>query len=120
MSNHNIRIGKFGEHLAADFLKSKNCEIIDKNFYTRWGEIDLIAKYGDEFLFCEVKTRTGDNFGYPEYAVDKNKTRNLLKAINVYIRNKNINQFWRLDIISVRLNTKTKTANIKWFKNITI
>jgi len=116
----NILLGKLGEDLASDFLKKNGCKIIDKNFYTRYGEIDLIAKRGDEIFFIEVKTRTSIKYGYPETAVNRKKINHLLKAVHIYINIKKIKSFWRIDIISVELNNKTRRAKINWFKNISI
>jgi len=119
MEGYKIRIGRYGENLAAQFLARNGVEIIDRNFYTRYGEIDLIARLGDEILFVEVKTRTGNDFGYPEEAVDSQKIKHLVKAIEIYLDNKRLSAFWRLDAISVEINTSRKTAKIRWFKNLT-
>jgi len=118
--NHNIKIGKLGETLAGEFLSSNGCKVIDKNFYTRFGEIDLIAQKADEILFIEVKTRTSNKFGYPESAVGKEKIDHLLKAVKIYMRIKNISSYWRLDTISVELDIEKRNARIRWFKNVSI
>lgn len=114
--SHNSKIGKLGEDLATDFLKENGYKVIDRNFYTRYGEIDLIAQRGDEILFVEVKTRSSDKYGYPEQAVDYRKIKHLLLAIKIYFKVNNLSSFWRLDIISVELNTLT--PKIEWFKDI--
>lgn len=114
---YKIQLGKLGEDLAAEFLEKQGCKIIDRNFYTRYGEIDLIARKEDEILFCEVKTRTSKDFGYPEYAVDRKKIDHLLKAVRIYLKINNIKSFWRIDIISIEIEKET---NIKWFKDIRI
>lgn len=120
MDDYKVRIGRYGENLAAQFLVRNGAKIIDRNFYTRFGEIDLIARSGDEILFVEVKTRTSNDFGYPEDAVDWRKIRHLIKAINIYMASKGLdNMFWRLDAISVEINAISKVAKIKWFKNLT-
>lgn len=120
MEGHNISIGKLGEQLASDFLKANGCKVIDKNFHTRYGEIDLIVTLGDEVLFIEVKTRTSSRYGYPETAVDRKKIQHLFKVIGIYRSVKACKSFWRMDIISVELDQKTKKAKIIWFKNIGI
>lgn len=117
MSDYKIKLGKLGEKMAADFLRGKGAQIIEQNFYTRFGEIDLIARLGDEFLFCEVKTRSSDQCGYPEQAVNFYKVRHLLKAVNIYLEQKRIKLFWRLDIVSVELDQLSRRAKIRWFKN---
>jgi len=118
MGDYKIRIGKYGEKIAAEFLARQGLKLLGKNYYTRYGEIDLIASSGDEILFVEVKTRTSNEFGYPEDAVDWIKVMHLNKAINIYLADKKIEKFWRLDVISVEVDVKNKKAKIKWFKDL--
>lgn len=120
MNDYKIKLGRLGEIIAARFLEKNGFKVIDRNFYTRYGEIDLIAENGDEILFCEVKARTSSEYGYPEQAVDYYKIRKILKAIGVYLQARDLNKFWRLDVISVEMNKADKKAKVKWFKNVGI
>ncbi|MDO8669625.1 MAG: YraN family protein [Candidatus Buchananbacteria bacterium] len=114
---YNSKIGRLGEDLAGQFLENNGYKIVDKNFRTRYGEIDLIARGADEILFLEVKTRSSALYGYPEQAVDAKKISHLLGAAKIYLRIKNLNIFWRLDIISVEIAGNGE-FKIKWFKDI--
>ena len=118
MSDYKVALGKYGENLAAQFLRRQNYRLIDRNYYTNFGEIDLIAAKGDELLFCEVKTRTSSDYGYPEEAVNYFKLKHLFKAIQLYLNRWPTEKFWRLDIISVEIDRVKKTAKIRQFKNI--
>lgn len=120
MDDYRVKLGKYGEQLAAKYLERHGHKVTDKNFYTRYGEIDLIAQNGDEIIFCEVKTRTSSDCGYPEQAVDYYKFRKLSKTIQIYLQEKNMEKFWRLDVISVEINRDTKIAKIRWFKDMGI
>jgi putative endonuclease len=51
------RLGRHGEKLAADHLVRRGYRIIDRNYRTRWGELDIVAYDGTTLAFCEVKTR---------------------------------------------------------------
>jgi putative endonuclease len=51
------RLGALGEQLAAEHLVRRGFEIVERNFRTRWGELDIIAFDGRTLAFCEVKTR---------------------------------------------------------------
>lgn len=120
---YNSKIGKLGEDLASRFLEDNGCKIIGRNFNTRYGEIDLIARSGErssagEILFCEVKTRSSNQYGYPEQAVDAKKISHLLQAVKLYLKINHISDFWRLDIISIELSSNSQ-PEIKWFKDIT-
>lgn len=118
MECYNQQLGAYGETLAADFFSRRGYKILDKNFRTRHGEIDLIIQKDNEILFIEVKTRTSETFGYPENAVDYKKTRHLLEAIRIYLDQIRRHYAWRLDIISVEINKSAKTAKIIWFKGL--
>jgi putative endonuclease len=88
------KIGDWGEQQACSFLSNKGYQIIDRNYLTKIGEIDIIA-YGDMPLFgrtlcfVEVKTRSGE-IGSAERAVDHKKIDSLQKAARHYCLNKNI------------------------------
>ena len=108
-------IGEEGEKIAIKYLESKNYKIIDKNFYTRHGDIDIIAKENKEWVFIEVKTRTSNNFGKPVEAVGCTKQKHLLSAIKYYIySNKIENEFIRVDVIEIyKVNKKYIVNHIK-------
>ena len=118
MEGYKIKLGRYGERLASEFLTRQGARIIETNYQTRYGEIDLIALMGDEILFVEVKTRTSNEYGYPEQAINHFKVRHLMKAIEHYLDRKNLKNFWRLDGISVELNKEDNKAKIRWFKDV--
>ena len=99
----NQELGQLGEKLAKKFLEERDYEIICRNFKSRQGEIDIIAKDKDEtIVFVEVKTRTSLEFGSPAEAVDETKIEHITKTAKYYlysnrIKDKNI----RFDIIEV-------------------
>lgn len=63
--NRNQSIGIQGEEFAVRYLKNKGFKIKERNFRTRWGEIDIIAQKGGDTHFVEVKTRTTNEYGHP-------------------------------------------------------
>jgi len=56
-SDPRARLGALGEQLAAEHLVRRGFEIVERNYRTRWGELDIIAFDGRTLAFCEVKTR---------------------------------------------------------------
>ncbi|MBU4331866.1 YraN family protein [Patescibacteria group bacterium] len=114
------KLGDFGERLARRYLERNGHTVIDTNFQTRAGEIDIIARDAfSQLVFVEVKTRTSIAFGQPEESVTNLKQNKLLKTINDYLYRQNIqDDNWRLDIISVQPNFKTHRAKISHFKAI--
>ena len=71
------KLGEWGEKVAADHLVSQGMVVLDRNWRTASGEIDIIARDGDAVVFCEVKTRRGSVYGDPAEAVTTYKTRRL-------------------------------------------
>lgn len=82
-------IGNIGEDIAVKWLvKNKNYNILDRNYSTGYGEIDIIAEDGKALVFIEVKFRNGTDFGYPYEAVNKNKQCRICKAALQYVQKK--------------------------------
>ena len=57
MSDPRPRLGRLGEQLAAEHLVRRGFQIVERNYRTRWGELDIVAFDGRVLAFCEVKTR---------------------------------------------------------------
>ena len=95
-------LGKEGEDLAARFLTKQGYKILERNYRTRSGEIDLIALHRGEIVFVEVKTRTNNAFGAPELAVTPNKQQRMIKAALGYIKHKRLHQVpCRFDVVAI-------------------
>ena len=78
-------LGRAGEELAAKLLKLKGYRILRRNYYCRYGEIDIIAMKDGAVIFCEVKTRTGDDFGTGRESVNYEKIRHLFNSAESYL-----------------------------------
>lgn len=95
-------IGKIGEELAVKYLKENGYEIIERNFECKQGEIDIIAKDKEEYVFIEVKTRTNENYGKPKEAVNQVKKKHIYKSTECYTYIHNIeNEPIRIDVIEI-------------------
>ena len=70
-------VGRFGEDVGAEFLGRAGVLVLQRNWRCREGELDIVARDGDELVFCEVKTRSGAGFGTPAEAVTAAKARRL-------------------------------------------
>lgn len=82
------RLGNRGEEAAAAYLEQKGYEILERQFRTPLGEIDLIARDGKTLAFIEVKTRRSERYGRPAAAVGSEKQRRIIRAAMWYIVNK--------------------------------
>lgn len=108
----NFETGRKGEEEAVKFLKKKKYRIITRNFKTKFGEIDIIAKKKKEIIFIEVKTRTTTNFGYPEEAVNTRKLNHIKKVASYYILKNNIKNPVRFEVLSILIEGEKKEFKI--------
>ena len=96
------RFGIIGEKIAQGYLKSQDYEILKNNFYTKKGEIDIVARDGEYLVFCEVKYRAGDAGGHPAEAVDLRKQKRISGCALYYMMEKGIDDIpCRFDVISI-------------------
>lgn len=117
--NDTKKIGEKGESIATDFLKRKGYKIIERNFFCKQGEIDIIAKKEEEYIFCEVKTRRNFNYGEPRDSVNYIKRRHIWDATKYYVyKNDLCNKNIRFDVIEVYIYNRGNYIN--HIKNITI
>lgn len=72
------------EKLAAEYLKQKGFEILHRNFYSHFGEIDLVAKDGAYLVFVEVKYRENSRGGHPLEAVTVRKQQKICRTADYY------------------------------------
>jgi putative endonuclease len=94
--------GLKGEKLAIKYLKNNNYKIIDTNYTTKIGEVDIIAKKDTQTVFVEVKTRSTKKFGNPSEAVTKHKQNKIRQVSTQYLKaNKQLNDSCRCDVIEV-------------------
>jgi putative endonuclease len=70
-------IGRYGEQLAARYLSESGLTVLARNWRCRDGELDIVAREGDVLVFCEVKTRSSEQFGDPAEAVGGPKAARL-------------------------------------------
>lgn len=98
-------LGKRGEELAARFLIKKGLKIFERNFHTRWGELDIVAEEGGTVVFAEVKARSNVHFARPEVSVTHTKQQHLRKAAELWLLENYPNELppCRFDVISIVL-----------------
>lgn len=116
--NYRQNIGTWGEKQGEMYLQRQGLEIIEKNYHTRMGELDIIAKDGEEFVFIEVKTRTNLESGFPEEAVTDEKMEHLIEAAESYLDKHNFEQSWRMDVLAIIGRPGSKTVQVEWFKDV--
>lgn len=117
MSLYQKNLGKIGEDLALDFLKSHSFSILEKNFRSKFGEIDIIAEKEHCLYFIEVKTRSNLNYGKPFESVGKRKIYHIKKAAQYYLL-KNKFEDYKLKISVFSILMEGKKVDIKFWDDI--
>ncbi len=116
----NKKAGVIGEKLAAVFLLKNGYFILKRNFRSKLGEIDIIAKKNSTIHFVEVKTRIGVQKGLPHDSVDSNKIRHIVRMLQLYVKEEALANYKQsLDVISIVLNNNYEVDNFRFFENIT-
>lgn len=115
-------LGKIGEEISCQYLKKLNYKIVERNFMCRQGEIDIIAKEKEEYVFMEVKTRSNLSYGTPIEAVDFYKKKHIYQTTKYYLYSHNLDHaFVRFDVMEVYLEKSKyklrhiKAVDVKWF-----
>ena len=102
MTNERQRLGRYGEGLARRHLETNGYAILDANYRTKHGEIDLIAQRGGQLVFVEVRTRKATAFGTPEESVTPRKRQRLVAVSEAYLQAAGAEGTeWRIDVIAV-------------------
>lgn len=113
----NVDKGKLAEGLACEFLTSKGFMVLCRNYYTRFGEIDVVFEDGEQLVFCEVKAKYTKGFGLPEDEFDARKHERFNHAVLEYLMEKRIaHDNYRIDLIAMQLDEITRTCRVKHYK----
>ncbi|ARE81060.1 YraN family protein [Campylobacter helveticus] len=104
--------GILGENRACSFLKKRKFEILERNFHSKFGEIDIIAKKDEILHFIEVKFTQKDYEPYER--LDTKKYNKILKTIEFYKLKKQFYNDFQLDLICI------KDKEIEFFENISL
>jgi putative endonuclease len=106
MAEHN-ELGKLGEEMAVNYLQQNGYEILETNWTFQKAEIDIIAKKENTLAVVEVKTRSSLDFGLPQDFVKPKKIQLLVKAVDAYVNEKNLDIEVRFDIIAIHKEHKS-------------
>ena len=111
-------VGVRGEDVACGYLRENGFQILERNYKTKYVEIDIVASKDDELVFVEVRTKIGDDFGSPEETIKKDKTRRLKRGALGYAQRKKYKGQYRIDSICVVLNNKGGVERIAHYEDI--
>lgn len=103
MTSHNRDLGRQGEDAAAAWYEAAGFVLLDRNWRTATGELDLVCEHGGTVVFCEVKTRSTARFGFGVEAVTQAKQRKIRAVANEWLRHTTERSFvsLRFDVADV-------------------
>jgi len=114
---HNKSVGRIGEDLTVAHLIENGYQIIERNYTSRWGEIDIISQKDNVLIFVEVKTKIGDKFGKPWEAVTFSKLKKLNRSIQYYLTSNKIKDIkCRIDVVAIELTTYKTLKSLKIYE----
>ncbi|MBI4794256.1 MAG: YraN family protein [Deltaproteobacteria bacterium] len=112
-SDDRRQLGDAGEALAAAALKKQGYKILERNYVTPLGEIDLIARHGRALVFIEVKTRRSLRFGEPQDAVTPAKQARIQKLADYYLQRKRVGEVEvRFDVVGITFSDNRSSVEI--------
>ena len=107
--------GNEAENIAINFLKENGYEIIERNFYFKGGEIDIIAIKDNVLHFIEVKS--GEGFE-PIYNITPSKLKRIIKGAHIFMKKKKLNNAFSIDAIIIK--KESIKNSIEFFQNLTL
>jgi len=116
MKQQNRSKGRLAEDLAARALRDKGYEIVERNFANKFGEIDIIAKDGETWVFVEVKAKTGEMMGLPEEMIGKGKLQKVRHMAMIYLEGKTVP--CRIDVVAVVFTPEGELVRLSHYENV--
>jgi putative endonuclease len=117
MTERRQRLGERGEMLAAQHLARRGFQILERNYRTRWGELDIVAFNGNELVFCEVKTRRADpGRAWPLESVHPRKRQRVRRMASSWLRERPDHPYARairFDAIGVLLDVGGRLQSLE-------
>lgn len=116
-------LGRLGESLACDHLERAGWRIIARNWHTRLGEIDIIARDSEWLVFVEVRTRRanargGDPYlGRPEDSITPRKQLQLARMAGAYLFDIPWSGRWRIDVVALEVAADGSVSRLAHYRD---
>ena len=118
MASHKQIVGRQGEQLASDYLQRQGYTIIARNWRCPAGEIDVVAREGEDLVFVEVRARRGLGFGTPEESITARKQAKLVEVAQTYLLMMDLQDVaWRIDVVAIQLGSRGEATRLNHIRN---
>lgn len=116
MKFFNRQTGQLGEDFAVRALADKGYRILERNFSNKFGEIDIIAKDKEIYVFVEVKAKKGLDYGTPEEMINSGKLNRIKRMATSYMKGENLH--CRIDVIAIVLSANNEVLSLNHYENV--
>lgn len=108
MINTRKKTGERGEEVAAEYLRERGYEVLERNWNCREGELDIVARKDGGLVFVEVKTRRTERYGRGEEAIGAGKMRKIIMAVEKYLEERGCAEdtVWGVDAVVVEADER--------------
>ena len=116
-SAQHLRSGVYAERAATAFLKRKGLTLVQRNYTTKLGEIDIVMRDGKVWVFVEVRYRQRSDFGTPAASIGQRKQLRLIRTAQCFLQqhpDATLDRC-RFDVVSVSPHQRTLTC--EWIPN---
>ena len=115
--NNSKDIGQNGEMITLNYLLNKNYFLLEKNYHSRYGEIDIIVENEKYIVFVEVKTRNSRSISRGVESVDRKKREKIIKTAFEYILKNEKDKQPRFDVSEILVDFQNRFKSINYFEN---
>ena len=118
MSRRRQALGRYGERTARSHLERRGYTILESNYRTRTGEVDLVTEQNGVLAFVEVRTLRGAKLGSPEESITERKRSRLVALAQEYLQAHNIEDAeWRIDVVALELDSRGRLVRLDVIEN---
>lgn len=111
-------MGQVAEEAAVNYLKHQGYQILERNYRSSLGEIDIIAQDRDTLVFIEVRSRQGTRFGLPQETVNLAKQQKVKRMAAQYLKAKNAwKKVCRFDVVGILFNEEGEVKSLELIRD---
>ena len=107
--------GQTAEIMACDYLQGRGLTLVTRNYTCKTGELDLIMRDGEQWVFVEVRSRRASRYGSTLDTITANKQRRLIRAAEYYLQQHRVEQPCRFDVVAITYHADQ--VQIEWIPN---
>jgi putative endonuclease len=116
MKTLNRATGRAAEEIATRTLQGKGYTVLERNFFNKFGEIDVIARDGETLVFVEVKAKVGEMFGRPEEMINPGKLQRIRNMATLYMNGQSVP--CRIDVVAIVLDEYNNVVRLTHYENV--